>query len=120
VIKLSNKVVLRQLKRLIEEAKIYHKIFDTSRLHENHPLVNFIERRLSRRFSIAGGLQHCPELEKKIEEAKRNNPEELRRLIYRLIEEYYQPLKLPFQRVEPQPWVLQKKKKKKEVIPVIV
>lgn len=104
---MSNKVILRLLRGLIEDARMTLDTSDFSSLHENHPLIAYIERRLSRMWALSGGLL-CPELERRIGETKKRKPEELRELVTRLVEEYYreqEALKPPFQRVPPPPWL---------------
>jgi len=114
---MSNRVVFRHLARLIEEARLLSKALDASRLHVNHPLITHVEHRLSNLWRLSGSIHLCENLEQHIREQKERNPDELQELVRRLVNEYYEALKLPFQRVPPPPWI--RRRKKRKVIEVV-
>jgi len=109
---MSNIVILRLL-----EPTINRVLSDMSRLeilHENHPLVGFLERRLSRIWALSGGLR-CPELESRLAELLRHSPEKLRDLIEQLIKEYYE-VELHYPEFPKPPWATKRKKEAVEVV----
>jgi len=83
---MSNTVILRLLEPMI--ISILSNMFRSEILHENHPLISFLEQRLSRIWALSGGLR-CPELEGKLVELRRSSPDKLKELVEQLVKEYY-------------------------------
>ncbi|MFQ6075444.1 MAG: hypothetical protein ACE5Z5_04830 [Candidatus Bathyarchaeia archaeon] len=110
---MSNRVILRLLERTltqIPESRYEH-------LHENHPLITFLELRLSRMWALAGGTR-CPELERRIRELQERSPKKLERLVEGLVREYYQP-KGPPRRIPPPPWVRKRGRREERVVEAV-
>lgn len=83
---MSNFVILSLLGPLIQEILTSTRRYEP--LSENHPLIDYIERRLSRLWALQGGLR-CPELEKKLLELREGSPEKLKDIVEELVRRYY-------------------------------
>jgi len=110
----SNAVILRLLEPMLNS--VLSDMFRSEILHENHPLVSFLEQRLSRMWALSGGLR-CPELERTLTELQTRSPEKLRDLIKQMTKEYYEKLKSPYPEFPKPSWVT---KRKKEVVEAVV
>lgn len=107
---MSNKVILMLLQGMLTQIpESRHE-----RLHENHPLITYLELRLSRMWALAGGMR-CPELERRIREFQERSPEKLEELIEGLVREYYQS-EGPPRRIPPPPWVRKRERREDRVV----
>ncbi len=67
--------------------------FKVEREGENHPLIHYLDRRLSKALGVQGAAR-CPELERKILELKRRDPSALKKLVERAVRDYYAERKI--------------------------
>ncbi|MCD6458885.1 MAG: hypothetical protein J7K82_08585 [Thermoproteales archaeon] len=58
------------------------------RQRENHPLIHYLDLRLSQALGVQGSAR-CPELEKKIIELKNRDPSAISKLVRKIIKDYY-------------------------------
>lgn len=69
--------------------------FKVEKERENHPLIHYIEYRLSNALGVQGAAR-CPELEKRILELKKRDPAALKILVEQAITDYYSRRKYKF------------------------
>ena len=110
---MSNAVILRLLEPVVNS--VLSDMFKSEILHENHPLISFLEQRLSRMWALSGGLR-CPELERMLIELQRRSPDKLQDLVKQLIKEYYEKLELPYPEFQRPPWAAKRKREAVEAV----
>ncbi|RLE72113.1 MAG: hypothetical protein DRJ37_03580 [Thermoprotei archaeon] len=93
---MSNTVVWELLGTLILQTLDFMgdpaETFKVEKEGENHPLVYYLEHRLSKVLGVQGAAR-CPELEKRIVELKRRDPTALKKLVEQEVKDYYSRIK---------------------------